>query len=104
VTISLNGGSNYGAAIMFQEYRDEVSPTGLSFGTFWGFDSTTTLYFCGDIGGTNVNAIACDIRNVKVYYNYFAPLSGSPTGPRGFLVLGSTGNISIQIMHKLTHA
>lgn len=75
-------GNNYGAAVLFQEYRDQIAGS-VNFGS-WTFDSTTKLYTCGDIGGTNVNAFACDIRNVVVYYNYF---SG-----RGSLVLGSTGN------------
>jgi hypothetical protein len=70
-----------GAAGLFQEYRMQVGPS-VNFGS-WTFDSTLKLYFCGNIGGTNVNAFACDVRNVVVYYNYF---SG-----RGSLVLGSTG-------------
>jgi hypothetical protein len=85
VTIDL-ANNNYGASILFQEYRDQISQTGLNFGS-WTFDSTIKLYFCGDIGGTNVNAFACTVRNVVVYYSYF-------TG-RGSLVLGSTGNISL---------
>ena len=90
VTIDLNG-NDYGVAVLYQYYRDQVSPTA-NFGS-WTFDSTMKLYFCGDSGGTNVNAFACDVRNVVVYYNYF-------TG-RGSLVLGSTGINSILSGEKL---
>ena len=87
MTVDMVTTNTFGVAVLFQKYRDQIAPNA-DFRT-WTFDSTTKFYFCGDIGGTNVNAFACDISNVVVYYNYF-------TG-RGSLVLGSTGNLQSEL-------
>jgi len=49
-----------------------ISATGLSFGSTWTFDTSTRIYICSSITGTN--AASCYVKAIDFYYTYIGGL------------------------------
>jgi len=49
-----------------------ISASGLSFGSTWTFDTSTRIYICSSITGTN--SASCYVKSIDFWYTYIGGL------------------------------